>query len=42
MSVTEYIESIGYDGVIVFNDYGIETLIGVDSETEQYMTMIRW
>jgi len=45
MSVAEYLESIGYEGVIVFDDYGIETLIGIDSENRavyDYDKMVKW
>ena len=45
MSVAEYLESIGYEDVIVFDDYGIKTLIGVDSENRavyDYDKMVEW
>ena len=45
MSVAEYLENMGYEDVIVFDDYGIETLIGVDSENRavyDYDKMVEW
>lgn len=36
---------MGYEDVIVFDDYGIETLIGVDSENHavyDYDKMVEW
>lgn len=31
MSIKSLLEDLGYEDVIVFDDYGEETLIGVDS-----------
>lgn len=45
MNVAEYLENMGYEDVIVFDDYGIETLIGVDSENRavyDYDKMVEW
>ena len=45
MSVAEYLENMGYEDVIVFDDYGVETLIGVDSENRavyDYGKMVEW
>lgn len=45
MNVAEYLENMGYENVIVFDDYGIETLIGVDSENRavyDYDKMVEW
>lgn len=45
MSVAEYLENMGYEDIIVFDDYGIETLIGVDSENRavyDYDKMVEW
>lgn len=45
MNAAEYLENMGYEDVIVFDDYGIETLIGVDSENRalyDYDKMVEW
>lgn len=31
MGVAELLEYLGYEDVIIFNDYGVDALIGVDS-----------
>lgn len=45
MNAAEYLENMGYEDIIVFDDYGIETLIGVDSENRavyDYDKMVEW
>lgn len=45
MSVKSLLEELGYEDVIVFDDYGEETLIGVDSNNRavyNYDKMIEW
>lgn len=45
MSVKSLLEELGYEDVIVFDDYGEETLIGVDSNNcavYDYGKMIEW
>lgn len=45
MSVKSLLEELGYEDVIVFDDYGEETLIGVDSNNRavyDYDKMIEW
>lgn len=45
MSVKSLLEELGYEDIIVFDDYGEETLIGVDSNNcavYDYDKMIEW
>lgn len=45
MSVKSLLEELGYEDVIVFDDYGEETLIGVDSNNRavyDYDKMVEW
>lgn len=45
MNAAEYLENMGYEDIIVFDDYDIETLIGVDSENRavyDYDKMVEW
>lgn len=45
MSVKSLLEDLGYEDVIVFDDYGEETLIGVDSNNRavyDYEKMAEW
>lgn len=45
MNAAEYLENMGYEDIIVFDDYDIETLIGVDSENRavyDYDKMVKW
>lgn len=45
MSVKSLLEELGYEDVIVFDDYGEETLIGVDSNNRavyDYEKMAEW
>lgn len=45
MSVKSLLEDLGYEDVIVFDDYGEETLIGVDSNNRavyDYEKMAWW
>lgn len=45
MSVKSLLEELGYEDVIIFDDYGEETLIGVDSNNRavyDYDKMIEW
>lgn len=45
MNVAEYLENMGYEDIIVFDDYGVETLIGIDSENRavyDYDKMVEW
>lgn len=45
MSAQSFLEELGYEDVIVFDDYGEETLIGVDSNNRavyDYERMAEW
>lgn len=45
MNAAEYLENMGYEDIIVFDDYGVETLIGIDSENRavyDYDKMVEW
>lgn len=45
MSVKSLLEELGYEDVIVFDDYGEETLVGVDSNNRavyDYEKMAEW
>lgn len=45
MSVKSLLEELGYEDVIIFDDYGEETLIGVDSNNRavyDYEKMAEW
>lgn len=45
MSAQSFLEELGYEDVIVFDDYGEETLIGVDSNNRavyDYEKMAEW
>lgn len=45
VGVAELLEYLGYEDVIVFSDYGVETLIGVDSNNRDvynYEKMAEW
>lgn len=45
MSVAELLEYLGYEDVIVFSDYGVDTLIGVDSNNRavyDYEKIVEW
>lgn len=45
MSVAELLEHLGYEDVIIFSNYGVETLIGVDSNNRavyDYEKIVEW
>lgn len=45
MNAKELLEYLGYEDVIVFDDYGADTLIGVDANNRavyDYEKMAKW